>query len=120
MNTTTIPVIGKEIAQRKPKTSPRQRTFATVAISTLLVAAALIFLGMKIEDSRITPPLPSNQQCINATDSAATAVKTFNVQLSAALQGKDAPAPDLSQIKASAVACRQNVSNYQVTVGGNK
>ena len=60
------------------------------------------------------PQLPANQQCIASNQATKEAAKVFSAQLVAALDGVDAPAPDLEAVRVSALECK--ATKDQVTV----
>lgn len=91
---------------------PRNYNWLYKTIAVLIIAAGLVGLGAYLD--KPAEKLPANAQCQNALDAAREGLKVSNAQISAALKGEDAPAPDLAAVKNAAVACKENKDIYQV------
>lgn len=85
----------------------------------IVIAAGAIFFGGYIFHSP-TPELPANQQCIEANQAVKQAAKDFSTQLVAALDGQDAPAPDLGKVKATSKECVDTQDQVTVKVEAQK
>jgi len=98
-----------------PTTSkPRWPKYLTAGILGVSVVGLLMVSGARLQTYLQDPVLPANQQCLTANTAARDAAKTFGDQLAASLDGKDAPAPDLSAVKNAVEDCKANVSIYKV------
>lgn len=95
-----------------PLAKDRSWHFPAKALAVVLVVGVLLWAGGEIRPD--DPELPANQQCIESNRAVKEAAKTFSVQLVAALEGQDAPAPDLSAVKSASQACVD--TQDQVTV----
>lgn len=88
----------KQLPLRKNTTKKARRSLvAGISVSALLIFS-LVFLGMKIEQSRYEKPLPANQSCLQALDLAGKALQGEAVDLASAVQG-----------------CKDNQTKYEVT-----
>lgn len=92
----------KDTTKKDPVRKARRSLIAGVAVAAFTIFS-LVFLGMKIEQSRQETPLPANQYCLQALDLASKALQGEPVGLSDAIK-----------------KCRDNQSEYQVTIGGQK
>lgn len=90
---------------------PRNYNWLYKTIAVLIIAAVLMGVGAFLDK----PPkrLPPNTYCQEALAVAAEGLKVSNAQISAALKGEDAPAPDLTAISKAAKSCSDNKELYQ-------
>lgn len=110
MNTTENTVID---VTDKPKKEINKKAIGYV-VAAGVIAIALMIAGGQITKAMYPPKLPGNQQCLASNDASAKAAKVFADQLSAALVGKDAPAPDMSLVKNAANGCREHSKEYNI------
>lgn len=92
--------------------------FPAKLVAALLVIGALLWAGGEIRPNH--PELPANQQCIESNQAVKEAAKVFSSQLVAAIDGVDAPAPDLAKVKSASVACVENQGQTTVKVEATK
>ena len=83
----------------------------------VVIVAVILFAGMKLDQAMTPTPLPANAQCQASVDAVKQGIRTFQVQMLAALDGKDAPSPDISAVKAAVIDCKANEEIYSVKVG---
>ena len=88
---------------------------ATAAVG-ILIAGMFMYAGAQLQTYMNPPKLPGNQQCLNANQATKEAAETFSVQLVAALEGTDAPAPDMSKVKTASIECRDTAGQVTVSV----
>jgi hypothetical protein len=101
-----------------PLAKDRSWHFPAKALAVVLVVGVLLWAGGEIRPDN--PELPANQQCIESNRAVKEAAKTFSVQLVAALEGQDAPAPDLSAVKSASQACVDTQDQVTVKVEATK
>lgn len=90
------------------------------AIALFAIAGMFMFAGAQLHASMNPPKLPANQQCIASNQAVKEAAKTFSAQLVAAIDGTDAPAPDLTAVKTSAKECADTADQVTVKVEATK
>lgn len=110
MNTTENTVID---ITDKPKKEINKKAIGLVVLAGA-IAIALMIAGGQITKAMYPPKMPANQQCISSSDAGSKAAKVFADQLSAALIGKDAPAPDMAAVKTAANDCRTHSKEYNI------
>jgi hypothetical protein len=95
---------------------PKDRSwhFPAKAVAVVLVVGVLLWAGGEIRP--VHPKLPANQSCLESNQAVKEAAKAFSSQLVAAIDGVDAPAPDLSKVKSASVACVENQGHTTVNV----
>lgn len=74
----------RALRQRQQK-KKLNNLYGVVAV-VMLTVLGLIFIGMKIEQSRQQTPLPANQACLQALDMASKAFAGEPVDLAGAIQ----------------------------------
>lgn len=97
-----------------PLPKSRLPKYVGTAVAGIAIAGAFMFAGAQLHSYMNPPKLPANQQCIASNQAVKEAAKTFSVQLVAAIDGADAPAPDLTTVKTTAKECHD--TKNQVTV----
>lgn len=102
----------KEIDFELPK--DRSWQFPAKAFALFVFVAVIFWAGHNFQQPK--DKLPANQQCIESNKAVKQAAKDFSVQLVAAIDGQDAPAPDLSAVKSASVACVENQGQTTVNV----
>lgn len=99
---------------KKPNIKIPQSKLLYGVLGGIIIVALLLLAGAKIHE-RMTPiPLPANAQCQATVDATKDGLQAFQVQMVAALDGKDAPAPDLSKVKNAVADCKANEGIYVV------
>lgn len=74
----------RENYQMKPKIKkPNKQTLSLAAVLAFFIAS--VWLGMALERSRTPEPLPANQQCLTALDTASKAFAGEKVDLASAI-----------------------------------
>lgn len=74
-----------------------QRSLVAGLVIGSLAISSLIFLGMKIEQSRYEQPLPANQACLDAIDASSKVLAGEKIDVAPLVQ-----------------RCRENVSKYEI------
>lgn len=97
-----------------PLPKDRSWQFPAKMVGYLFVIGVLLWAGGEIRPNH--PKLPANQQCIESNKAVKQAAKDFSSQLVAAIDGQDAPAPDLSGVKSASIACVENQGQTTVKV----
>ena len=98
-----------------PKDSkPRWPKYLTVGAIAVATVGLIMYAGAMVYASTYPPKLPGNTQCIASNQAVKEAAKTFSVQLVAAIDGVDAPAPDLSKVKTTSKECVETAGEVTV------
>lgn len=96
----------KEIDFELPKDSkPKWPKWLLMGATGATIIGLFMYAGAMIYASTYPPKLPANQSCIASNEAIKQAAKTFSAQLVSAIEGKDAPAPDLSAVKTTSKEC---------------
>ena len=99
---------------------PKDRSWQFLAKALgLFICVGLIFIaGHNFQQPK--DKLPANAQCLASNQATKEAVKTFTVQLVAAIDGTDAPAPDLTKVKTASLECKATQGQVTVKVEATK
>lgn len=84
---------------KKNNTIKARRSLITGITLGIITISSLVFLGMKIEQSRYEKPLPANEACLQAVEGASKLLAGEQVD-----------------VHALVAKCRENVSKYEVVV----
>lgn len=94
--------------------------YVATAVGGIAIAGAFMFAGAQLHSYMNPAVLPANQQCIESVQATKEAAKVFSAQLVAAIDGTDAPAPDLSKVKTATAGCKQSADQVTVKVEATK
>jgi hypothetical protein len=86
--------------------------FPAKALGLFIFVGIIFWAGHNYQQPK--PKLPANAQCLQANQATKEAAKTFATQLASAIDGIDAPAPDLKAVKNASLECK--ATQDQVTV----
>jgi hypothetical protein len=101
-----------------PLSKDRSWHFPAKTLAVFVVLGAAFWAGHSFQP--VKPELPANAQCIASNQATKDAAKVFSVQLVAALDGVDAPAPDLSKVKTASLECKATKDEVTVKVEAAK
>lgn len=106
----------KQIDFELPKDSkpkwPKYITMTALGVATIVF---FMLAGAGLYAKMYPPKIPGNAQCIASNQAVKEAAKTFSVQLVAAIDGQDAPAPDLSTVKKTSQECVETQGETTIT-----
>lgn len=94
--------------------------YVGTAVALLAIAGMFMYAGARLNSYMNPPKLPANQQCLASNQAVKEAAKTFSAQLVAAIDGTDAPAPDLTTVKTTAKECAETADQVTVKVEATK
>jgi hypothetical protein len=101
-----------------PLPKKRLPKYVATAVASIAIGGAFMYAGAQLGSYMNPPKLPANQQCIASQQAVKEAAKTFSDQLVAAIDGADAPAPDLAKVKTASQECVE--TSGEVTVAVNQ
>jgi hypothetical protein len=101
-----------------PLAKDRSWHFPAKALGLFIFVGVIFWAGHNFQQPK--DKLPANQQCLQANQVTKEAAKTFASQLASALDGVDAPAPDLSKVKDASLECKATQDQVTVKVEAGK